>query len=226
MKKVVFTLILAILIIIGLFYITEHKVIEENIVDENILENSTNNTENIINTDDIKFDSTKMKSATNYVVYSPMNEDLGNSDLNIEIKDGRAYLSTDVEDEIYKFLFSEETEPIKDKEITGFSSKILDVCFGYMGNGDMAPIILFLMDDGSVEFVISYKMIKMGRFESFGRIEEISNIVKFEQLAANDVNENGEIFGGFTTVVAIDKDGYSYDLSQSKTLQENMQISY
>lgn len=223
MKKIIISLLIVIilLIIIEIFCMTDNQVLEENVVATNI-----SNNDSITNEDDIKFDSTKMKSDASYVVYTPMNESLGNAGLNIEIKNGHAYLSTDIEDEIYKFLFSEKSEPIKDKEITGFNSKILDVYFGFMGNGDMAPIILFLMEDGNVEFVDSNKMIKMDRYESFGKVEEISNILKFEQLNATDVNEAGELLGGFITVVAIDKDGYSYDLSQSKTLQDNMLSSY
>ncbi len=55
-----------------------------------------------------------------------------------------------------------------------------------------------------------------------GKIEELSNIVKFIHLDAHDVDENGETLSGWITCVAIDEEGYSFDLSQSKTIQEDL----
>jgi len=175
---------------------------------------------------DIKFDSNKMKTNLK-LVYEEETANMGNSGLKISIKNGKAYLSNDINSKDYKFMFSEiYNESIKDKEITGFSSKVKDVYFAYMGNGDMPPFILFLMDDGSVEYINSRIMLIKKEFTSAGKIDELSNIVKFVTLNASDVDENGEKMSGFITVVAIDKEGYSYDLSASRTLEESYEQSY
>lgn len=223
MKKIIISLLIVIilLIIIEIFCMTDNQVLEENVVATII-----SNNDSITNEDDIKFDPTKMKTDASYVAYQEEQSDFGNAGINIEVRDGKPYLSTDIENETYKFLFSDVTEPIKDKEITGFNSKVSDVYFAFIGNGDPQPIILFLMEDGNVEFADSGKMLELKKYESFGKIEELSNIVKFVTLSANDVSEDGELMSGFMTVAAIDKDGYSYDISHSKTLQENMKSNY
>lgn len=182
--------------------------------------------ENIQNKNDLKFDSSKMKSDSTNVRYEEEKEWLpSDSGLKIEIKDGKPFLTTDIEDEQYKFHFEEIKEQIKDKEITGFKSKVKEIYYAYMGNGDMSPYILFIMEDGSVEFVDSNKMLKLKNYESKGKIKELSNIVKFVHLNAQEFNENGEGMGGWITVAAIDEEGYSFDLSSSEIIQKNMLTS-
>lgn len=180
---------------------------------------STANESNTQNKNDVQFDSSKMKSDNTYVEYDLYEDDIGNSGLNIEIKDGKPYLSIDIENEQYKFLFKNIENPIKNKELTGFKTDVKEVFYAYMGNGDPAPLILFLMDDGSVEYIDSWKILENKEFESQGKIEELSNIVKFVELDASCFNENGEREGGFITVAAIDEEGYSFDLSQSKSIK-------
>lgn len=175
---------------------------------------SSANESNTQNKNDVQFDSNKMKSDNTYVEYDLYEYDMGNSGLNIEIKEGKPYLSIDIEDEQYKFLFKNIENPIKNKELTGFKTDVKEVFYAYMGNGDPAPLILFLMDDGSVEYIDSWKIIENKEFESQGKVEELSNIVKFVELDASCFNENGEREGGFITAAAIDGEGYSFDLSQ------------
>lgn len=168
--------------------------------------------------DDVQFDSNKMKSDSTSVVYEETTLDYS-CGLNIEIKDGKPYLSTDVEDEQYKFLFEDVKEKLENKELTGFKTNVKDVYYAYMGNGDMCPIILFLMEDGTVEYADSGKILKNKNYKSSGKIEELSNIVKFVELNAMEIDENGEGLSGWVTCAAIDKDGYSFDLSQSKSIK-------
>lgn len=197
---------------------------------EDKLANQTDNQniteENTQGKKDVKFDSSKMKSDSTNVSYEETTDWTPSSaGLEIEIKDGKPYLSTDTENEQYEFLFSTVKEPLKNKEITGFKQDVKEVYYAYMGNGDMCPIILFLMEDGSVEFVDSNKMLKNKQYGSKGKIKELSNIVKFVHLNAQEFDENGEGMGGWITVAAIDEDGYSFDLSASETIQNNMLTS-
>lgn len=201
---------------------TENAELKEKL--ENQVANKSDVADNTQNKTDVKFDSSKMKSDSTNVRYEEETEWIPNSGgLKIEIKEGKPFLTTDIEDEQYKFYFSEVKEQVKNKEITGFKSKVKDVYYAYMGNGDPAPMILFLMEDGTVEFVDSLKMLTNEKYESQGKIKELSNIVKFVHLNAQEFDENGEGMGGWITVAAIDEDGYSFDLSASKTIQDNIQ---
>lgn len=201
---------------------TENAELKEKL--ENQVANKSDVADNTQNKTDVKFDSSKMKSDSTNVRYEEETEWIPNSGgLKIEIKEGKPFLTTDIEDEQYKFYFSEVKEQVKNKEITGFKSKVNDVYYAYMGNGDPAPMILFLMEDGTVEFVDSLKMLTNEKYESQGKIKELSNIVKFIHLNAQEFDENGEGMGGWITVAAIDEDGYSFDLSASKTIQDNIQ---
>lgn len=245
MKKSTVVIIVIILVILGIaFYFynvdVSKKQLEEKLKTseenwnlnsknselEDKLEKQENNKEDIQTEKNVKFDSSKMKSDSTNVRYEETKDWSPNSaGLEIEIKDGKPYLTTDIENEQYKFLFSEVTKPVKNKELTGFNLDVKEVYYAYMGNGDMSPYILFIMEDGSVEYINSNKMLKLGKYESFGNVKEISNIVKFVHLDAQEVDENGEGMSGWITCVAIDKDGYSYDLSQSETLQKDMLLS-
>lgn len=201
---------------------TENAELKEKL--ENQVANKSDVAENTQNKTDVKFDSSKMKSDSTNVRYEEETEWIPNSGgLKIEIKEGKPFLTTDIEEEQYKFYFSEVKEQVKNKEITGFKSKVKDVYYAYMGNGDPAPMILFLMEDGTVEFVDSLKMLTNEKYESQGKIKELSNIVKFVHLNAQEFDENGEGMGGWITVAAIDEEGYSFDLSASKTIQDNIQ---
>lgn len=173
----------------------------------------------------VKFDSNKMKSDSTNVRYEETTDwKPTSSGLEIEIKNGKPYLSTNIEDEQYKFLFSEVKGKVSNEEITGFNQDVKDVYYAYMGNGDMCPYILFLMKDGTVEFADSGKMLKNKKYESLGKIKELSNIVKFVHLNAQEVDENGEGLSGWITVAAIDEEGYSFDLSASETIQKYNEI--
>lgn len=130
--------------------------------------------------------------------------------------DGKATVTVIPDNEVYKMLYPDTEVDIQNQELTGFDGKIASVYFANFGD-DIAPCkILFLMEDGSVEYIDSEKMIKSKdqKYVSEGRIEELSNIVRFENVAVAFEDENGEREGGTLTVVAVDKDGYSYDLGQ------------
>lgn len=168
---------------------------------------------------DVNFDSSKMLTNASNIKYE-VNDFDTNIGLEITIKDGKPFLTTDTNNEKLEFMFPLLIETVKDKELTGFSGKVVDTYQAYMGNGDPKPILLFLMKDGSVEYIKSSSALEQGIFESQGKINELSDIVKFQSVDAYDVDENGETLSGWITVVAINKKGYSYDLSTIDYLQE------
>lgn len=94
-------------------------------------------------------------------------------------------------------------------EVTGFTKKVVDVFIGGCGQGVDFPIVLFLMEDGTVEYLDSKVAIENNKFVSAGKLENVENIVRFER--ADAFHEN---IGGYITVIAIDKDGYFYDVGK------------
>ena len=128
--------------------------------------------------------------------------------INIKIENGEAYVSTDDSKDWYKDLF-EDIDEIEDKKIEGFETKIDEVKVMIYGQDLARPIILFMMEDGSVEYVKSETMLKDEKYESEGKIEDLENIVDIAYASVTEDNASGYI-----TTVAIDQDGYAYDLTE------------
>ena len=168
---------------------------------------------------DVNFDPTKMLTDASNIKYE-VNDIVTDIGLDINIKDGKPYLTTDINNEKFVFMFPLLIESVESKELTGFYGKVEEVYQAYIGNGDPKPVLLFLMNDGSVEYIKSSTILENGVFESEGKIIELSDIVKFQSVNAYDIDEDGERLSGWQTVVAIDKKGYSYDLSKIDYLQE------
>ena len=134
--------------------------------------------------------------------------------MSITLEEGKVYLYTEPANQTHKELFPKATKKLEGQEITGFSSNIVEVHFAYFGT-DVSPAkIVFLMEDGTVEYADSKKIIENSEFVSAGKIEGISNIVKIESVEVEYYDETGNSEGGVGTNVAIDKEGYAYDLSE------------
>lgn len=185
----------------------------QNITNNELTENELLGDEVKVSRENAKFNPKKMKTMEEGLVYKEYDEDMGKFGLEIEIKDGKPYLSVDEKDEDFILFFPEAGTPVKDKELEGFNSNVVDVYYAFIGNGDMVPLILFLMEDESVEYIPSDKMINNEKYESFGKIESLSNVIKFQNVTVNEIDEDGNGLGGYISAVAIDDEGYAYDLS-------------
>lgn len=220
MKKTIIIIAITVALILGICvynYFGSKKVEKDYEIPQNITNNEETESklseEMVVTRENAKFDPEKMKTMNDNVVYEEYNEDMGKFGLEIEIKDGKPYLTVDEKDEDFILFFPEAGEPVKDKELTGFSTDVVDVHYAFIGNGDMVPLILFLMEDKSVEYISSDKMINDEKYESFGKIESLSSVVKFQNVRATDVDKNDETLGGYISAVAVDDEGYAYDLS-------------
>lgn len=169
---------------------------------------------------DVKFDSTKMLTDATSIGYEAVEGEPENIGIEVTIKDGKPYVTTDMKSEKLALMFPFLIETIYDREITGFYGKVDEVYQAFMGNGDSKPVLLFLMKDGSVSYLKSSSMLESGVFEVEGKVTELEDIAKFQAVDAWDIAENGERLGGWRTVVAINKKGYSYDLSKIDYLEE------
>lgn len=162
------------------------------------------------------FNGNKMKVKMDDSIYGDVRYDSIEGITIILEDDGKATVTVMPDNEVYKMLYPDTEVDIQNQELTGFDGKIASVYFANFGD-DIEPCkILFLMEDGSVEYIDSEKMIKSKdqKYVSEGKIEGLENIVHFENVAVAFEDENGEREGGTLTVVAVDKDGYSYDLDQ------------
>lgn len=191
---------------------------EENDVNSQEVTQAKKATDNIDNTLEgtYGFDANKMKTKTENTIYEDVRYDSIEGITVILEKDGKAMVSVMPDNEIYQSLYSDTKAEVQNEELTGFDGKIASVYFAYFGNGIEPAKILFLMEDGTVEYINSENMIKGKdkKYVSEGKIKDLSNIVRFERVAIGFENENGEREGGSLTTVAIDKDGYGYDLEQ------------
>ena len=91
--------------------------------------------------------------------------------------------------------------------ITGFSGKIKDYYYAKFGQAYGQETLLFIMDDGSVEYLPNHEAFKNNNFKSRGKIAGLEKIIKIHQVSTHDQNGFGWI-----TALAEDKDGNYYDL--------------
>ncbi len=182
--------------------IAEPKI--ENTVPEPVVEKESTNTP--------PFAMEKLKVAVPDATYEIADEaivtPLKNCGITIEIEEGKVYLSTDATNTQYQTLFPNITE-VKKQEITGFTAKPKSFQYAVFGQNINPPVILFLMEDGTLEYVKSLEMLQSATYGSKGKIGELANIVDFDYVS---VHENAG--GSFISTVAIDKEGFYYDLHE------------
>ncbi len=146
-----------------------------------------------------------------YEKYEPMEfDDLG---VKIEISNNKAYLTIDTQNENLSTMIDktdfEKLKNVKNQEITGFSAKPTQVYYGEFGQDVIGRVVLFLMADGTVEYIEQMDMLENQTYKSAGKIKNLSDVKQFDVLSVSDTEG-----GGIVTTIAIDKDGYYYDLSE------------
>ncbi len=157
----------------------------------------------------VEFNPDKMKTSADDCEYKLLEEDgydLKALGLKTNIEDGKVFVSVKFTEDYTAELYGIDKE-IVNQEITGFKSEPV-MCFtAVAGNGIDAPVLCFLMDDGTVEMLDTKTAFKDEEYVSDGKIKGLENIVSFELVS---VHENSG--GGFVSSVAIDEDGYAYDI--------------
>lgn len=146
-----------------------------------------------------------------YEKYEPMEfDDLG---VQIEISNNKAYLTIDTQNENLSTMIDktdfEKLKNVKNQEITGFSAKPTQVYYGEFGQDVIGRVVLFLMADGTVEYIEQMDMLENQTYKSAGKIQNLSDVKQFDVLSVSDTEG-----GGYVTTIAIDKDGYYYDLNE------------
>ena len=103
----------------------------------------------------------------------------------------------------------ESIEYDKDVLIDGFSKKVVNCYFGLTGQSVFGSIMLFLMEDGTVEYIPVIEALQKNTFKSYGKIPNVENVIRF--VNGGFGYKNG---GGALTVFAINKKGEAYDLTE------------
>lgn len=95
-----------------------------------------------------------------------------------------------------------------------FDQEVSEFMFGAFGQDASSETMLFLMKDGTVEYIPIAKAYKAKSPEeiksTYGAIPEVKDIIKLYHVSAGAQNA-----GGYTTVLAQKADGSFYDLTQS-----------
>ncbi|MBR1884582.1 MAG: hypothetical protein IJ809_06645 [Clostridia bacterium] len=89
-------------------------------------------------------------------------------------------------------------------EITGFTKNVVGICAAGTGNGINCPLVLFLMEDGTVEYMKTRECFEKGTLETAGKVSGLENIVRLETALSM----------GYKTIVAVNKEGQYYDVSK------------
>jgi len=159
----------------------------------------------------VEFDPDKVKVGEENGIYEVMDEDdvsLDELGMTVDIEEGKAYVSVkfvkDYTGEIYGI-----DEEVEREEITGFDGEPVMCFMAETGQDITAPRLCFLMEDGTVEYVDSAKMLKSKKYVSEGKLGNLKDIVAFEYVSVADADmpETGHV-----SSVAIDKSGYAYDI--------------
>lgn len=135
----------------------------------------------------INFDRTKAKKVREGVVYGNISTTINASDLCISSNINK-------EGEFY----------IDEKKVNGLNVKVVDAVVGNYGDGASGYAVL-LKEDGTVSY-ISDENIHSNNISITGTIEGVNNIVKIIYCETTGTTNCGRAF------IAIDKDGYFYDV--------------
>lgn len=179
------------------------KVKEETKDEEKGKETTTNN-----NYNNLGFDSSKVTNANgnNYTLTVSSHT----SGINISLDSTRTKVTLAINNALVNEAYAlgwitNSNNYVYDPHEITFSKKIVDIFFGGIGQDASGDVILFLMEDGTVEYIPLKAALSAGieNLKSYGTLSGLSDVVKFYQANANNS----------ITILAQTKDGTTYDLS-------------
>lgn len=110
---------------------------------------------------------------------------------------GNAIVSL-ISNDYYKYPEASYSNKYK---VEGTSGKVYNTRVLYMGNGSVLTVFM-IMEDGTVEYLDSDKLLNEGKFVSGGKIEGLKKVV--DLVPVNLSSKNGP---GYACVVALDLEG-------------------
>ena len=220
MKKKSFVVIVIFLILIilglcafivydkGLFGNKEkvtNNTVEKSKKEENVTSEKNANDKNVINNiSDLVLDSNKCINNKNMIYNLTTNFDING--VNITYNGDYVYIGIDsnvVRSSYNGIELNNSSYSIKSDK------KIVDIYVDGFGQSIGYETILFLMEDGTVEYIPFYYACKNDNFQSF-KLDGVDNIIRF--LSVN-VHPNTEGGGSGHSILAQKQDGSFYDIS-------------
>ena len=104
------------------------------------------------------------------------------------------------------FVFKTDETGYNYLEVSGTSQKVIDAKILLFGQSTGGEVLVMIMEDGTLEYAKMKNLVSSGITE--GTISGLTNIVKLEIASAHETNG----IGGWMTGIAINGDGYFYDL--------------
>ena len=141
---------------------------------------------------------------------------INNNEMDFEITNSRFDVNVSLNSDKKSVTFSGdwgmfgENESSFEHNINNFSKEISDVLIGIFGWDGYSSSIIYLMEDGTVEYTPIRKAKEANDFKSYGKINGVEDIVSIKQILGKQ--KNSPVGGGYS-VAAQKKDGTFYDLS-------------
>ncbi len=160
--------------------------------------------------DDVEYLCTKTVEVEDVDVSLSLNS---NKEVEVVVYDSDPEKGVNSDDSLVKGMKRKIADDENDKEIIkGFSGKVDEIFVAEMGQDITGTVILFLMEDGTVEYIGLRDLMQTSNLSSRGKVEGLKNIIKLENVdAMQNVDETGG--PGWKTTVAIDDTGAFYDIS-------------
>ncbi len=127
----------------------------------------------------------------------------------VEGPEGDILMPTKLSGEIRRTQFN-NLERTEEFEITGINAnQVADVFVGGFGNGMGDETMLFLMEDGTVEYMPIMKAYEEKSYHSYGKIPGVENVIKFMHGDYSHIP-----YGPYRNVFAQRADGKFYSLAE------------
>lgn len=217
-----FVIFISIIVAWALGYISVNKsnvTSSENAETKNVMSNEATNNTNKTQVEIkevekgvfVPFDASKCKnpveSDTVYTAYPSNSTGIYAECINGEVYMYKSFDSTFTEDMFINMIGNiNMPEYGSKKKVEGFDKDVVDIYISMGGIGNCYPIVLFLMEDGTVEYMKSGECISSGNLKTAGKVEGLSNIVRLVKISRHG---NGP---GSWSVAAITADGDFYDI--------------
>ena len=174
--------------------------------------NNTNNNSNTLNSNNLKYVEF---NGRNTVHENTENMNYALSDFVNLNGDEVEIIKTRDKFELYNNTYGKETLVSNQKDntykatITGFKSKVIGYFEGGLGHEITGKIHLFILEDGTIEYIKEYTMFKDNSFVSEGKLENVKDIVRIEQGFSSYPQG-----GGARDIFLIRNDGKFYSLNE------------
>ncbi len=155
----------------------------------------------------VPFDSTKIKNGYKDTVYEENIIEYSEY-FELHLREGKVYIEFNKKFEGWPEAVN-YIEINKEIELTGFDKKIVSCNIGKTNYQEIgAVILLFLMEDGTVEYISYYNALFKNSLKSNGKIQGLENIVRFANGNSKLTNKEGEFFD--SSIFAIKNNGDVY----------------